>query len=141
MNWFWSSKENLDRMSYLPSDVKALATIAILMDRRDTWSVITYNDLGKRIDHPPFRFDNILDRVAFWCHSKGLDYLTLLVITEKDGNPARGMYANYLPNPVTPETYPKRRVDLWRDAKWSDVKLPTIEEITIAYAGRSAPED
>jgi hypothetical protein len=79
-------------MPHSTLDVKALATIAILMNRRETWSVITYGDLGKRIGHPPYALNDILDRVGSWCRSIGKQELPMLVIDE-EGKPRRGMYA------------------------------------------------
>jgi hypothetical protein len=43
------------------TSMKALATIAILMGRRETWSLITYGDLAERLDHPPYALNDILE--------------------------------------------------------------------------------
>lgn len=121
-------------MPYSPLDVKAHATIAVLMNRRQTWSVITYGDLGKLLGHPPYALGDILDRVGSWCRSIGKQGLPMLVIDE-EGKPRQGMY-DYPPNasePVTPETYDQRRVRLWRE-DWAGVQIPTLEQIAAAYA-------
>jgi len=124
-------------MSYSPLDVKALATIAILMDRRGTWSVITYGDLAERLGHVPQGLSQILDRVGSWCRSVGKESLAMLVIDE-EGKPRRGMY-EYPPGSsaeaVTPETYDQRRVKLWRE-DWSGIHIPTLEQIADAYAAQ-----
>ena len=51
--------------------IKAHAAIAILMGRRETWSLITYGDLGKRINHDPYLLTHILNAVGAWCQSRG----------------------------------------------------------------------
>jgi hypothetical protein len=121
-------------MSHSPLDIKALATIAILMNRRETWSVITYGDLAERLGHVPQGLSQILDRVGSWCRSVGKEELAMLVISE-DGKPRPGMY-DYPPgasHPVTPEIYDQRRVRLWRE-DWTGIHIPTLEQIAAAYA-------
>jgi hypothetical protein len=122
-------------MPHSPLDIKALGTIAILMDRRETWSVITYGDLADRLAHVPQGLSQILDRVGAWCRSIGKQELPMLVIDE-EGKPRQGMY-EHPPgaggDPVTPQTYDQRRVRLWRE-DWTGVTLPTLEQIATAYA-------
>ena len=45
-----------------PLDTKALAAIALLWDRKDSWSVITYGDLAARLDHAPQGLGGIQSR-------------------------------------------------------------------------------
>ena len=118
-----------------PLDAKALATIAILMDRRDRWAVITYGDLGKRLDHPVFGLGQILDRVGRWCGSIRKRSLALLVIDEEEGKPRYGMFGGFPGEvePVTPETYDQLRTRLWRE-NWDGITLPTLDQIAEAYA-------
>lgn len=123
-------------MPHSPLDIKALATIAILMNRRTTWSVITYGDLGDLLDHPPYGLGQILDRVGRWCRSINKRSLALLVIDE-EGKPRDGMFG--LPGhiePITPETYEQQRVRLWRE-DWKGVAVPTLEQIADAYTAGS----
>ena len=121
-------------MPQSPLDVKALATIAILMNRRETWSVITYGDLGRPLGQPPYGLGDILDRVGCWCRSVGKEELAMLVIDE-ERKPRQGMY-NY-PVGATDRSrqkpYDKRRVRLWRES-WDGVRIPTLEQIANAYA-------
>lgn len=116
-----------------PLDPKALATIAFLMDRRQAWSVITYGDLAKRLDHAPQGLGPILDRVGAWCFSIKKQSLAMLVISEQ-GEPNEGMYRHFRgdTDPVTKDNYESRRVQLWRE-DWSGVALPAVEEIDRAY--------
>ena len=119
--------------SISPLDSKALATIALLWDRKESWSVITYGDLAKRLGHAPQGLAGILDRVGAWCVSVHKQSLAMLVIGT-GGEPHEGMYRPFpgQTNTVTKENYESRRVHLWRE-DWSDVKLPTPEEIAVAY--------
>ena len=116
-----------------PLDMKALATIAFLMDRRENWSVITYGDLAKRLGHAQQGLGGILDRVGAWCFSINKQSLAMLVISEQ-GEPNEGMYRHFKgdTDPVTKESYERRRVQLWRE-DWSNVVLPTVEEIAASY--------
>ncbi|HEY5046796.1 MAG TPA: hypothetical protein VII49_02095 [Rhizomicrobium sp.] len=116
-----------------PLDTKALATVAFLMDRRESWSVITYRDLAKRLGHPQYGLGDILDRVGAWCRSVNKQSLAMLVIGEH-GDPNEGMYHHFKgdADPVTKENYERRRVGLWRE-NWSDAVLPTVEQIADAY--------
>jgi hypothetical protein len=116
-----------------PLDTKALATIAFLMDRRETWSVITDGDLARRLGHAQQGLGGILDRVGAWCRSINMQSLAMLVIGEH-GDPNEGMYHHFKddPEPVTKENYERRRVRLWRE-DWSGVALPTVEQIADAY--------
>ena len=111
------------------TSMKALATIAILMGRRETWSLITYGDLAKRLDHPPYALNDILDAVGAWCRS--VDKLSLvLIVVGEDGEPAEGLYKFG----TTPENYLARRIQLYRDCtSWKSVALPTLEQIAEAY--------
>jgi len=122
-------------MSHSPLDVKALATIAILMNRRETWSVITYGDLAERLGHVPQGLSAILDRVGAWCRSIGKQSLPMLVIDE-EGRPRQGMFVGDS-NTVTPENYDQRRVRFWRE-NWDGARLPTLEEIAAAYAAEQS---
>jgi hypothetical protein len=117
-----------------PLDTKALATIALLMDRRETWSVITYGDLAKKLRHAQQGLTQILDRVGAWCFSMRKESLAMLVIGAS-GEPSDGMFRAIPsdPNPVTRKNYELRRLQLWRE-NWSDVSLPTPDEIATAYA-------
>jgi hypothetical protein len=121
-----------------PLDTKALATIALLWDRKDNWSVITYGDLAKRLGHAQQGLSEILNRVGAWCHSVHKQSLAMLVIGAH-GEPHGGMFVPFRgdDDPVTKENYERRRVQLWRE-DWSDVKLPTPEEIASAYTQRKA---
>jgi bisphosphoglycerate-dependent phosphoglycerate mutase len=114
-------------------DTKALATIAFLMDRRETWSIITCGDLAKRLNHARHGLTGILDRVGTWCFSIHKQSLAVLVISEQ-GEPNEGMYNSFKgeTGPVTKENYERRRVQLWRE-DWSEVAVPTPEEIAVAY--------
>ncbi len=116
-----------------PLDTKALATIAFLTGRRETWSVVTYGDLAKRLGHAQQGLGGILDRVGAWCRSIKKQSLAMLVISEQ-GEPNEGMYHPFKDDlePVTRENYERRRVQLWRE-DWSDVTLPTVEQIADAY--------
>jgi len=116
-----------------PLDSKALATIALLLDRRETWSVITYGDLAKKLGHAPQGLAAILDRVGAWCLSIQKQSPAMLVIAES-GEPNDGMYRALRgeSDPVTRENYERRRVQLWRE-DWSDAALPTPEAIAAAY--------
>jgi len=119
-----------------PLDTKALATVALLFDRRNTWSVITYGDLAKRLNHAPHGLTEILNRVGAWCLSIHKQSLAMLVIGA-EGQPHGGMFIPLRgdDDPVTKENYEHRRVSLWRE-DWSDVTFPTPEEIASAYAQR-----
>jgi hypothetical protein len=111
------------------TSMKALATIAILMGRRETWSLITYGDLAERLDHPPYALNDILDAVGAWCRS--LDKLSLvLTVVGENGEPAaEGLYKFG----TTPGNYLARRIQLYRDSAWKSVALPTLEQIAEAY--------
>jgi hypothetical protein len=103
------------------------------MNRRTTWSVITYGDLGGLLNHPARGMGQILDRVGRWCRSIGKRSLSLLVIDEK-GKPRDGMFG--LPGQIeqiTPESYEQQRVRLWRE-DWTGVSVPTLEQIAEANA-------
>jgi hypothetical protein len=63
-----------------PLDYKALAAITLLWSRKDTWSVITYGDLAKRLGHAQQGLAEILNRVGAWCHSVHKQSLAMLVI-------------------------------------------------------------
>lgn len=121
-------------MSHSPLDAKALAAIAILMNRRETWSVITYGDLADRLGHARYGLGQILDRVGSWCRSIDKESLAMLVIDE-EGKPREGMY-DHPPGdsgpPVTRQTIDQRRVRLWRQ-DWTAVAVPTLEQIDAAY--------
>jgi hypothetical protein len=117
-----------------PIDIKALATIAFLVDRHETWSVITYADLAKKLGHVPRGLSPILDRVGAWCFSIHKQSLAMLVIGA-NGEPSEGMFRAFRgdPDPVTRGNYELRRLQLWRE-DWSEIALPTPDEIATAYA-------
>jgi len=115
-------------------DAKAAAAIAILMDRRKAWAVITYDDLSKRVGLPRQGLNKLLDYVALWCRAKGKRSLALLLISSTTGRPSKGMYkALGGVKPVTPETFDRERLGLWRD-DWSAVAPPSKKEIADARA-------
>ena len=97
-----------------PLDTKALAAIALLWGRKDTWSVITYGDLAARLGHAQQGLGEILNRVGAWCGSINKQSLAMLVIGA-EGNPHSGMFSPFRgeDDPVTKENYERRRVDLW----------------------------
>jgi hypothetical protein len=110
------------------TSTKALAAIAILMGRRETWSLITYRDLADRLGHAPQGLAEILNAVGAWCRS--LDKLSLvLTVVRENGEPAEGIYKFE----TTPENYLERRIQLYRDDTWKGVALPTLAQITEAY--------
>jgi hypothetical protein len=118
-----------------PLDGKSLVAIALLSDRRETWSVISYSDLADKIGHVQLGMGPILDRVGAWCYNIGKQSLAMLVIGA-NGEPSEGMFRAFRGDydPVTHENYESRRLRLWREDR-SDVKLPTLpEDITRAYA-------
>src|SRR5262249_44848841 len=92
--------------------MKALAAIAILMGRRETWSLITYGDLGKRLDNDWHNLDHILTAVGAWCRSLGKLSLVLIIVTEK-GAPGDGMFPPW--SQSTRENYLENRIRLYRD--------------------------
>jgi hypothetical protein len=110
--------------------IKAHAAIAILMGRRETWSLITYGDLGKRINHDPYLLTHILNAVGAWCRSRGKLSLVLTLVTEK-GEPGDGMFPPR--SKATRENYLERRIRLYRDDSWKSEPLPTLEQIAEAY--------
>jgi hypothetical protein len=114
-------------MPHSPLDEKALGAIAILMDRRGMWSVITYGDLAARLGHVPHGLGPILHRVHVWCGSVGKLSLAMLAINE-EGRPSEGMFDGDDADPITPQNYEQRRVKLWRE-DWRDIRLPTLDEI------------
>jgi alkylated DNA nucleotide flippase Atl1 len=117
-----------------PLDGKALISIGFLAARRDTWSVITYGQLGKRIGQPQRFIGDVLDRVGAWCYAQERRSLALLVINE-DGEPSDGMFKKFRgqADPVTRENYERQRAELWQE-NWSEVELPSDpEEIAAAW--------
>jgi hypothetical protein len=109
---------------------KALAAIAILMGRRETWSLITYGDLGKRINHNQHHLEHILNAVGAWCRSLGKKSLVMVLVTEK-GEPGEGMFSRW--SETTRENYLELRIQLYRDDSWKGVAIPTLKEIEEAY--------
>jgi hypothetical protein len=122
-----------------PLDGKALISIGLLAARRDTWSVITYGQLGKRIGHPHHLIGDVLDHVGAWCYAQERHSLALLVIND-DGKPSAGMFKKFRgqADPVTPENYEKQRVQLWQE-DWSEVELPSSPEEIAAARDRVGP--
>lgn len=115
-------------MPHSPLDEKALGAMAILMNRRSTWSMITYGDLAARLGHVAQGMGPILHRVHVWCNRIGKLSLAMLVIAE-EGQPRPGMFEGDDADPITPQNIDQRRVRLWRE-DWSGVRLPSIDEIS-----------
>jgi len=117
-----------------PLDFKALAAIALLWDRKEDWAVITYGDLAKKLGHAQQGLSDILNRVGAWCYSVERQSLAMLVISV-EGEPNEGMFRAFPgdTNPVTHKNYERRRVELWKE-DWSDVALPTQEDVAAAYS-------
>jgi hypothetical protein len=105
------------------------------MRRRDTWSLITYGDLGNRINHNPHFLSHILNAMGAWCRSRGKLSLVLTMVTEK-GEPGDGMFPPW--SETTHENYLEHRIRLYRD--WKSVALPTVKEIEEAYNNQFAGE-
>lgn len=125
----------------LPSDLKAARVIPLLYVERKHRAHMTYGELGRLINHNPLYLGNILDRVGAWCRVNGKSSLAMLVVDD-DGRPRPGMYRNFPDDadPVTSENYEERHARLL-DEDWSDIVLPTGEDIADAYAevvGRAA---
>jgi hypothetical protein len=127
-------------MSYGRNDMKAIAAIAILYERRRNRSLAQYEELANLIGADLRGIGDILDRVFAWCEVHNLKSLAQLLIG-KDGLPGPGAYD-------FPTDYRKERpVDLasWLeyvkklyDEDWStlgkDFSLPIDpDEINAAY--------
>jgi len=115
-------------------DEKALVALVLLVAKRDTWSVTTYGNLGKKINHPPNGLGPILNRIAAWCYENKRHSLALLVIGQ-NGKPEIGMFRNFAdqPDPITEANYERKRLELWQE-DWSVIILPTTsDEISAAF--------
>jgi hypothetical protein len=110
---------------------KVLAAIAILMGRRETWSLITYGDLGKRINRDPHLLSHILNAVGAWCRSLDGKLSSVLVIVTEKGEPGDGMFPPW--SKTSRGEYLEHRIQLYRDDSRKSEALPTPKEIEKAY--------